>query len=164
MAEELGRALEWDDEIEKDSSFTLLEPGDYNFTVVNFERGNFGGNIDRGGKIPACNMANLTIRVYDNNGNSSTWKEGFILHTILEWKISEIHRALGLKQHGERLRMKWKEMVGLTGACKVKIYTWTNKKGESVESNQVEKYYDPEDMGVTTTAPAKQGGLFAPKR
>ena len=49
MSDNLGRTLEWDDEIEKDDAFQLLEPGDYKFTITNFERSRYEG----GQKIPA---------------------------------------------------------------------------------------------------------------
>ena len=35
---EMGRELNWDDEITKDSSFVELPPGDYDFTVDHYER------------------------------------------------------------------------------------------------------------------------------
>ena len=34
----IERELDWDSEINKESEFTLLPEGDYNFTVVSFER------------------------------------------------------------------------------------------------------------------------------
>jgi len=44
----------WDDTIQEDGQeLVLLDGGDYNFTVTNFERGRFPG----GQKIPACNKA-----------------------------------------------------------------------------------------------------------
>ena len=50
--------LDWDDAIESDGQeFVILEEGDYNFTVTDFERGRFPG----GTKIPPCNKAALTL-------------------------------------------------------------------------------------------------------
>ena len=47
------RVYGWDDEIQNDSSFVIVPEGDYNFRVVNFQRGHYGG----GDKIPACPKA-----------------------------------------------------------------------------------------------------------
>ena len=46
---EMERELDWNDEIEKDSDFTLLPEGDYDFTVESFERGRHPGSD----KLPA---------------------------------------------------------------------------------------------------------------
>lgn len=159
MANEVGRAFDWDDEIEKDESYVLLSAGDYYFTVLAFTRSNYGGSD----KLPPCNMAELTIKVWNESGESSSWKENFILHEKFEWKISEIHRALGLKKHGERLRMKWKEMEGLSGKCKVKVRTYTKKDGSTGTANQVEQFYDADGATVVTTA-TTQSNMFAPRK
>ena len=51
--------MEWDDVIENDGQeFVLLPEGDYQFEVVDFERGRFPG----GPKIPACNKATVTLQ------------------------------------------------------------------------------------------------------
>ena len=50
----------WDDTIQEDGQdLVLLEEGDYNFRVTNFERGRFPG----GQKIPACNKATITVQI-----------------------------------------------------------------------------------------------------
>ena len=50
--------LDWNDIIEDDGQeFVLLEEGDYNFIVRDFERGRFPGSA----KLPACNKAILTL-------------------------------------------------------------------------------------------------------
>ena len=56
---EMERELDWNDEIEKDSDFTLLPEGDYDFTVESFERGRHPGSD----KLPACNKAILKLRI-----------------------------------------------------------------------------------------------------
>lgn len=138
MSEELGRALDWDDEIEKDDAFQLLEPGDYKFTILKFERARYEG----GQKIPACNKAVLTMKIFDDNGNETFLSCSFLLHSSMEWRISQIHRAVGLKKHGEKLRMKWKEMVGLSGRCKVSIREYNKQNGDIAKVNQIDTFYD----------------------
>ena len=80
MSDILGRTLEWDDEIEKDDAFQLLEPGDYKFIITNFERSRYEG----GQKIPACNKAVLTMKIYDDHGNETMVAGGFLLHSSRE--------------------------------------------------------------------------------
>ena len=57
--------MDWNDVIEDDGQeFVLLEEGDYNFRVTNFERGHFPGSA----KLPACNKATLTLEVDTREG------------------------------------------------------------------------------------------------
>ena len=51
--------FDWDDEIEQESEFTLLDPGEYDFEIVSFERGQFDGSD----KTPACKMATVNFKV-----------------------------------------------------------------------------------------------------
>ena len=39
--------------------------------------------------------------------------------------------------------MKWKEMVGLGGRCKVSVREYTKQNGDIAKTNQVDKFYDP---------------------
>ena len=80
---EMERELDWNDEIEKDSDFTLLPEGDYDFTVESFERGRHPGSD----KLPACNKAILK------------------LHTKTEGMISAFFTAIGQKKKGEKVKM-----------------------------------------------------------
>ena len=63
MVNENERELGWDDVIEKESNFTLLPAGEYDFTVKSFERGRYepGPNA----KLPPCNMATVSMEVTD---------------------------------------------------------------------------------------------------
>ena len=52
--------LGWNDVIENDSpEFVILPDGDYNFEVVDFERGRHNGSE----KLPPCNKAIVHIRI-----------------------------------------------------------------------------------------------------
>ena len=65
MSQNVERELGWDDQIQKDGGdgFVPLPPGDYDFTVTNFERARFGGSD----KMPACNQAKMEITVHSPN-------------------------------------------------------------------------------------------------
>ena len=93
--------MDWNDVIEDDGQeFVLLEEGDYNFRVTNFERGHFPGSA----KLPACNKATLTLEV-DTREGCAYVKHDLLLCRNLEWRISSFFRCIGQKKHGERLVM-----------------------------------------------------------
>lgn len=131
------RELGWDDEISQESEFTLLSAGDYDFEVTKFERGRSKGSD----KLPASNMAILTIKL-SGNGNSTVVTENLVLHTKMEWKLSQFFCSIGQKKHGEPLRMNWSKVTGAKGRCKVKVESYTTDKGEKREINRIEKFYD----------------------
>lgn len=149
MNNDYERELGWDDEIQQESEFTLLDEGDYDFEVTKLERGRSNGSD----KIPPSNMAILTLKVTDGR-NSTTITERLVLHTILEWKLSQFFIAIGQKKHGKPLKMNWNRVVGAKGRCKVKVESYTNKYGEEKQSNRIDKYYDyiapqPSSKGFT---------------
>lgn len=147
----MDRELEWDDVIENDESdYQPLPEGDYKFTVTKFERGRSAGK----GKLPACNMAILTLHI-ESPERSTTITENLVLHSSLEWKLSAFFRSIGQKKHGEQLRPRWNEVVGSTGRCHIFIDTYTGTDGKSYQNNKIDKYLDPEDP-VTPVTSAQQ--------
>ena len=149
MAENIDRELGWDDEIEKESEFTLLKEGDYNFRIETFERSRYQG----GDKIPPCNMAIVHIHI-DSPEGSTTIQHRLYLHTKCEGLLSAFFGAIGQKQKGERISMNWNKVPGSTGRCRIKIREYTNKNGEKQLSNQISKFY-PKD-----NKPAFKAGSF----
>ena len=102
MNNDTNMIMDWGDTIESDGQeFVILEEGDYNFTVTNFERGRFPGSA----KIPACNKAALTLQVQTADGKLATIKFDLILYRSLEWRISSFFRCIGQKKQDERLAM-----------------------------------------------------------
>ena len=150
MADIIEKELGWDDEISNDDrEFAVLPEGDYRFTVEKFERGRSKGS----GKLPPCNMAILTLRVTSLDGSSaSTVTDYLVLHSKVEWKISSFFRAVGLKKHGEPLRMEWSKVYGSSGRLKLIV-----EHGDNRDFNKVDKYYDPDDTVTTAPAAAPQG-------
>lgn len=109
------RELGWDDVITEDSKeYIILPEGDYEFTVMSVERARSSGN----GKIPACNMAKVTIAIDSPQGTVNV-VTNLILHSSLEWKVSEFFASLGLKKKGEPFRMNWNQAIGAKGYCKM---------------------------------------------
>ena len=118
------REFGWDDTIQEDSKdFITLTPGDYVFTVTNFERGRHTPNPQNPGKLPACNKAIITLQVETDEG-LTTMTHNLFLHSSTEGMLSAFFGAIGQKKHGEPLQMNWNTVVGSTGVCRVRNRTY----------------------------------------
>ena len=138
MSEELGRELSWDDTITDDGKeFEPVPEGDYDFTIEKWERGRSKGE----GKLPACNTAIVHFVIHDRE-REVTIRENYLLHTKMEWKLSELFRSVGLKKEGEPLRMNWTALPGLTGRAKVGLKP--GLKDPSKQFNFIDKLYPKE--------------------
>lgn len=130
--------LDWNDSIETDGQdFILLDEGDYNFTVTNFERGRFPG----GAKIPACNKATITVKVDSEKGTANV-KFDLLLYRSVEWKISAFFRSIGQKKSGEKLVMDWNKVIGSQGRAHFKQKVYTNNAGEEKTANDLDHFID----------------------
>lgn len=137
MAEE-GRELGWDDTITKDSSeFDPIPEGDYDFTIERYDRARSQGK----GKLPPCNMAIVCFRIMDRD-REVVIRENFILHTSLEWKLSELFRGIGAKKEGEEVRMNWNLLPGATGRAQVSLDP--DRNDPSKKYNHIKKIYPKE--------------------
>ena len=133
---EQNKALNWDDEIVKDSGeFTLLPEGDYAFKVINFERAWYDGSD----KIPPCNKAIITIKIEAPEGTTEL-KENLFLTTKTEGLLSAFFASIGQKKKGEPLRMNWNKVIGSTGKVKVGTRTYNDST-----YNQVKRWLSPEE-------------------
>lgn len=133
--------LGWDDTIQEDGQeLVLLEEGDYNFTITNFERGRFPG----GQKIPACNKAIITAQI-ETEAGLTIIKFDLLLYRSVEWRISSFFRCIGQKKHGEKLTMNWNTVIGSYGRAHVIQRKYTNSYGEDKVINDIGRFldYDP---------------------
>lgn len=138
MSEKIEKELDWDDTIQDDGKdFEPLPAGDYDFVIEKIERGRSKGE----GKLPPCNMATVYFTVHDRD-RDVTIRENFLLHTKMEWRLSELFRSVGLKKEGEPLRMNWQALPGLTGRCRVKQKP--GSKDPSKLFNRIDKLYPKE--------------------
>ena len=151
-----GRELGWDEVIENDGpEFTTLPSGDYDFRVTSFERGRYNG----GDKLPACNMATVNIQI-EGSAGISTIRHRLYLHSSTEGLLCAFFTGIGLRKHGERLRMDWNRVTGARGRAKVGVRKWTGNDGREYEGNEIIKFYDPED--AKAKAPAAAAQAFQP--
>lgn len=138
MAEMEGRELNWDDAISKDSGdFEPIPEGDYDFVIEKYERARSQG----GGKLPPCNMAIVYFRVTDRD-REVVIRENYILHTSLEWKLSELFRGIGAKKEGEEVRMNWNLLTGASGRAQVSLDP--DRKDPAKKYNHIKKIYPKE--------------------
>lgn len=145
MDEFMDRALDWDDEIENESNYTIVPEGIYDFEVTKFERGMHNGSD----KLPACKKAILTIRV-TNGKDSTTIIHNLFLHSKCESMLSAFFLAIGEKKHGERVRMNWSNVTGAKGKCKVYIDIYKDE-----QYNKIKSFLAPEKPATET----KYGGF-----
>ena len=153
---ENGYELSWDAEIEKEGAdFVTAEPGDYNFTVINFERARHAGSA----KIPPCNKAILSVRIdVPNAAGECIVKHNLYLHSKSEWRLCEFFTAIGQRQKGQRVSMNWNAVPGAKGRCKVSKRSY-EKEGKTYWTNDIDKFYAPEGDGLpfhTNNIPQQQ--------
>lgn len=130
------RELGFDDTITKDAQeFIALAPGDYQFRVTNIEKTRSKGE----GKLPPCNMVIVHCTI-DSHQGSATIKEYLVLHTSLEWKLSQFFSAIGQKKKGAPLQMNWNRVVGSTGKCQV-----INEQRDGNTYNRIKAFLLPDD-------------------
>lgn len=130
----MSEFLDWNSTISSDSEFTLLEAGDYNYTITNLEK-----TYTKSSGAP---MAKVTLKVYDDS-NETNIVDNLVLQQNCEWKLSQFFRSIGQKKHGQSYKMDWSKVIGSSGRCKVKKETYQNQDGKEVETNRIERYYDP---------------------
>lgn len=151
------RELGWDDEIENDSpEFIILPEGDYEFVVTKFERGRHNGSE----KLPPCNKAILTLQIVGKEGVALITHNLF-LHSKCEGMLCAFFTAIGQRKHGEKLKMNWNNVIGASGRLKLGIRTWTGNDGTEKTSNDVKKFYEPEESESPQQATSNwQAGQF----
>lgn len=136
MADEKGKALDWDDKLTgEDSSFVLLDPGEYDFTVTDFQRAQFNGSA----KMEAGPMAKLVFSVDTSSGTANVY-ENIILNEKMMGKLKAFFRAIGQRKKDEEVSMDWKKVVGSSGRA-----VFGQREYDGRKYNQVERYIFPED-------------------
>lgn len=150
MANFDNELFDWDSEIESDGQeYVTVEPGDYTFTVTDVERKQFQGSD----KMPACNMVVVSGEI-DVPKGKATFRENMYLIKRNEWKLSSFFRCLGMKKHGEKLRMNFPGAVGKRGMAAFKVREYGDKT-----YNQVDRFYDYDPDKVSEFREVKDSGV-----
>lgn len=161
MAEELGRALSWDEPIDNtpDDEFVLFDAGDYPFEVTKIERATFNGSA----KMAASPMAKLTLKLTNPaDGRTSYAFYNIILNAKMMRRIKEFFISVSLapekSAEGDRFAPRWDAVVGATG--------WLHMEHREYNGDtyaDVKKCLKPSEVakkGLTTTSP--QNSYTAP--
>ncbi len=134
-----GYELGWDSPIENDGpEYVTLPEGDYEFEVVEFERGRHNGSE----KLPPCPKATVHLRITAPEG-TTTVKHNLFLHSITEGMLCAFFTAIGQRKKGEKVTMNWNAVIGSKGKAKVGIKTWKNDDGKELTFNEIKKFYEP---------------------
>lgn len=171
----IERELGWDDEITQDSAgFVQLTPGDYQFTVTNFERARHTPDPqNKNAKLPACNKAIITLQIETAEGMTQLTHNLF-LHTTTEGMLSAFFGAIGQKKHGEPLRMNWNTVIGAKGVARINKRKGTGQYADKEYDNIKSMIYADEvdwtkvlNANVQSTQhaqPMQQTPNFAPQQ
>lgn len=160
------RELGWDDEITQDSAgFVQLTPGDYQFTVTNFERARHTPDPqNKNAKLPACNKAIITLQIETAEGIAQLTHNLF-LHTTTEGMLSAFFGAIGQKKHGEPLRMNWNTVIGAKGVARINKRKGTGQYADKEYDNIKSMIYaDEVDWTKVLNANAQPAQNFAPQQ
>ncbi|MDR1272337.1 MAG: DUF669 domain-containing protein [Clostridiales Family XIII bacterium] len=133
MTEQNTNVYDWDEEIDaNDNDFVILKPGDYDFTVVSFERQYYDGSE----KLPPCKMVILQIRVETSDGPATAFHRLYLAPSQ-NGLITSFFGAIGLHKKGdEKLKMDWDHVAGATGRAKFGVRQYNGN-----EYNEVKRFY-----------------------
>lgn len=147
-----NKVYDWDDEIENDGKgFVTLEEGTYEFEVTSFEKSFYEPSAKS--KLPRCNMAVIGMTIRTDEGDAVI-TDKLQMCAKMEWKLSSFFRCIGLKKHGEKLRMQWDKVIGCKGRAKIVKVAGT--KNDGVFFNNIGFYIDP----VIDTTPKSEADTW----
>lgn len=151
MTEE--RAFNWDDTFtETEDTFEVVPEGDYDFTIVDFERAHFDGSE----KMPPCNMAKVTYEVQAPDGGKARIRQNLFLHTKSQWLLTNFACAIGMMHRGDgQFKINWSQVVGSTGRMRVSVRKYNNR-----DYNDVKKFYDKDKQEPAQPKATYRQGAF----
>src|SRR5699024_2321324 len=115
----------------------ILPEGDYDFEIIDFERGRHNGSE----KLPPCNKAVVHVRVEGKEGVTII-KNNLFLHSKTEGMLCAFFAAIGHRKKGEPLKMDWPAVPSSKGRCKDGIRKWTKDEGKEMILNEIKKFYE----------------------
>lgn len=159
----IDRELGWEDVIQNDSAGGLLPEGEYSFVITAVERARHGGSA----KLPPCNKAVVTLALADEAGNAGQLRHNLFLHSKCEGLLCAFFLAIGLRRHGEPLRMRW-DIVGRRGRCQVSQRSYTGSDGAERKANDIARFLEPAALPAATAPQpvpaAEQTTMQLPRR
>lgn len=154
-----AQAMDWDADFEAQESDRnpVLPEGDYRFEIAKVERGRHNGQ----GKIPACNKATVTFRVFSPQGDVTIKENYYLLNE--DWRIrmmTSFFASIGLAdratvESGGRIRPVWSnEIVGRRGVCRIAPRTY-QKDGQDYQTNNLKSLYPMWDQPNVEPVPPR---------
>ena len=121
------RELGWDDDILNVPAAPKLEDGEYDFIVDHFERAKVGGD----GQYAGTNMAVIYCNIQVDG--EPQLKSNLILHSRLQWKLSQFFISIGQMENTENstLKMNWQLVPGSRGRCRIEQRQNYNDKSKT---------------------------------
>lgn len=142
-----GYELDWDSTIDQDEqqAFTVLDEGDYDFTVDHVDKTYVGDNSE---KYAGAKMATVYMNVRVPGQDDVQLRENFILHSNFSWKIGSLLVCVGLKKKGEAISGSyWSKLPGMRGRCH--IVQNASRRNPDQKFNNVQTFYEPNDRKDT---------------
>lgn len=142
QAPQTEHELGWDDSFDGTlEEWKPLPEGDYPFRVESFQRARY--NPKPGAKLPPCNMAELTIRVFGEE--EATIKHNLYLHTSRRNSLKHFFVSIGQAQEADTLvQPRWNEVPGAEGMCHVVVDSYTRRDGTPGQSNKISRFLPPD--------------------
>ena len=140
------------------SGFTLLPPGDYDFTVVNLEQSRYTPRPDS--KIGACKQVTLTLRVYSPEGKPVDLKHNLFMWGTTVGMIAQYQDSIGIQKSGEPVHFDWRQdlHIGKTGRLKLDNKPYVNRRtGQELPTNNIVRLYPKEVSSQPAPQSWKQG-------
>lgn len=121
------RIYEWDEPAivnpKEGGDYTVLPPGNYQFTITKLERARFSGSA----KLGPCWKAILYVEVDGGSLGSTLVKHNLYLHSKCEGLLCAFFESIGFRKSGEPLEMRWDDVPGTTGWAKTGIRKYQDK-------------------------------------
>ena len=126
-----GATIEWEDSPE----YVTLQPGNYEFTVTNYERGHYDGNPSAG-KI-GCNTIKVTVAVDTPQGKATARNTFFFKQSAVGF-IRDFFLCIGLLKKGEAFVPDFDKAIGCRGMAK-----FSNREYNGKTYNQIDRWIKP---------------------
>lgn len=142
MTENLNNSFGFEDELPDipQDEYTILTPGEYEFTVMNIEYKELESR-----KLN-CIVKTADVQLRFSDGQQEGMGHcNLMFHSKTVWKIREFFASIGQAvEKGQPFRPNW-NIIGQTGRCLIKNGSFKSREGDVKRTNEVEKFLEPDD-------------------
>lgn len=143
-----------------EGGWTLLPAGIYLFTVGNVQSERYEPRPNS--KLPPCWKVTVTLDARNASGDTGRVNENLFCTKKQAWKIKDLFVACGLVQRSaEKFTPDWKGLLGHDGVCEIGVRSYKDKDGNDRQTNEVKKFFDPEDGQKALDASASKAAPVA---